>query len=100
MAKSSDFDRARMDRATRGLPTKAAKIRELASAGFPRAQIAAYLGIRYQHVRNVLTQPHAGRAARVAPQRGLGESEPSPAYDLQTVEEHELNVLRFRLDEQ
>jgi AbrB family looped-hinge helix DNA binding protein len=39
---------------TRGLPTKSAKIRALASAGYKRADIARHLGIRYQHVRNVL----------------------------------------------
>ena len=38
------------------LPTKAAKIRALDKAGFARADIARFLDIRYQHVRNVLTQ--------------------------------------------
>lgn len=38
------------------LPTKSAKIRALAKAGYARADIARFLGIRYQHVRNVLTQ--------------------------------------------
>jgi hypothetical protein len=38
------------------LPTKSAKIRALDKAGFARAEIARFLGIRYQHVRNVLTQ--------------------------------------------
>lgn len=37
-----------------GLPTKAAKIRALDAAGYKRADIARFLGIRYQHVRNVL----------------------------------------------
>ena len=37
-----------------GLPTKAAKIRALDAAGYKRAEIARFLGIRYQHVRNVL----------------------------------------------
>jgi AbrB family looped-hinge helix DNA binding protein len=36
------------------LPTKSAKIRALAADGVPRADIARKLGIRYQHVRNVL----------------------------------------------
>jgi antitoxin component of MazEF toxin-antitoxin module len=39
---------------TSGLPTKAAKIRTLDGAGYPRARIADFLGISYQHVRNVL----------------------------------------------
>ncbi|MDE0060771.1 MAG: AbrB/MazE/SpoVT family DNA-binding domain-containing protein [Defluviicoccus sp.] len=48
-----------------GLPTKAAKIRALDAAGYPRADIARFLGIRYQHVRNVLLQgtPKSPRAA-------------------------------------
>ena len=34
--------------------TVADKIRALAAAGVPRADIARFLGKRYQHVRNVL----------------------------------------------
>ena len=41
-------------RAVRELPTTAAKIRALAAKGQSRADIARILGIRYQHVRNVL----------------------------------------------
>ena len=41
-------------RAVRELPTTAAKIRALAAKGQSRADIARLLGIRYQHVRNVL----------------------------------------------
>jgi AbrB family looped-hinge helix DNA binding protein len=36
------------------LPTNAARIRELAREGLPRAEIARRLSIRYQQVRNVL----------------------------------------------
>jgi hypothetical protein len=36
------------------LGTKSAKIRALAQAGYDRKEIADLLGIRYQHVRNVL----------------------------------------------
>ena len=36
------------------LQTTSDKIRALAHAGYDRAQIAKYLDIRYQHVRNVL----------------------------------------------
>jgi DNA-binding CsgD family transcriptional regulator/bifunctional DNA-binding transcriptional regulator/antitoxin component of YhaV-PrlF toxin-antitoxin module len=50
-----------------GLPTKSAKIRALAAEGYSRAEIARYLEIRYQHVRNVLVAPppknDAGKAA-------------------------------------
>ena len=37
--------------------TKSAKIRVLYSKGYSKADIARYLGIRYQHVRNVLLTP-------------------------------------------
>lgn len=36
--------------------TKSAVIRKLASEGHKRADIARAMGIRYQHVRNVLEQ--------------------------------------------
>lgn len=39
-----------------GLTTKADKIRALSAAGFARADIARFLGISYQHVRNTLVQ--------------------------------------------
>lgn len=39
------------------LPTKSAKIRYLASLDMSRGDIARYLDIRYQHVRNVLITP-------------------------------------------
>lgn len=37
--------------------TKSEAIRDLASKGISRGQIAQLLDIRYQHVRNVLTKP-------------------------------------------
>lgn len=37
--------------------TKSAVIRYLDSQGWKRGQIAKFMEIRYQHVRNVLTQP-------------------------------------------
>lgn len=40
-----------------GYNTKSAMIRYLDSEGFKRGDIAKHLGIRYQHVRNVLVQP-------------------------------------------
>jgi AbrB family looped-hinge helix DNA binding protein len=45
-----------MDKVAQSLPTKSAKIRALARAGFKNAVIARYLGIRDQHVSNVLRQ--------------------------------------------
>lgn len=59
-----DPDKTVMDRETAGLKTKAEKIRALDVAGFARADIARYLDIRYQHVRNTLVRgaPSKGRA--------------------------------------
>lgn len=39
------------------LTTKSDKIRYLDHLGLTRGQIAKHLGIRYQHVRNVLITP-------------------------------------------
>ncbi len=47
---------SRMDEIVADLPTKAAKIRALDEAGYSRSEIAGYLGIRYQHVYNVLAR--------------------------------------------
>src|SRR5476649_533140 len=47
--------------------TVADKIRALAGAGVPRADIARFLGKRYQHVRNVLEgDAQSGAASRIA----------------------------------
>lgn len=46
--------RTEMAKTAAGLPTKSAKIRALGRARYKRADIARFLGIRYQHVRNVL----------------------------------------------
>jgi bifunctional DNA-binding transcriptional regulator/antitoxin component of YhaV-PrlF toxin-antitoxin module len=48
-AKAIDFDEV-----TKGLRTKSDKIRALAREGAATADIARYLGIKYQHARNVL----------------------------------------------
>lgn len=50
------LDQARMQELTKGLATKSDKIRALGEAGYSRGDIARFLGIRYQHVRNVLVQ--------------------------------------------
>lgn len=79
----------RMERLTAQLPTKAAKIRVLSAAGYKRQEIANFLNIRYQHVRNVLVQPgprrSSGATETVPPvpevPSGVAESAPSvPAY--------------------
>jgi hypothetical protein len=46
------------------LTTVADKIRALAAEGVPRADIARFLGKRYQHVRNVLEDDADGRQSR------------------------------------
>ena len=46
-----------LEKTLAGCKTVAAKIRALAAAGYPRAEIARLLGKRYQHVRNVLEEP-------------------------------------------
>ena len=47
-------DRPPKDAIVAGLQTKSDKIRQLARAGYSRTEIADFLGIRYQFVRNVL----------------------------------------------
>jgi hypothetical protein len=44
------------DRLTAGLATKSEKMRVLARNGARTADIARYLGVRYQHARNVLKE--------------------------------------------
>lgn len=60
-------ERRKMSEITAGLPTKSAKIRALDDAGYSRSEIANFMGIRYQHVRNVLVAP------RPKSERGLSE---------------------------
>ncbi len=43
------------------LPTKSARIRYLDMKGWTRSDIAIRIGIRYQHVRNVLITPLTGK---------------------------------------
>lgn len=58
LSEPSDCDcsceRRPMTEVTEGIATTADKIRALFHAGYSRAQIGNHLGIRYQHVRNVL----------------------------------------------
>ena len=81
MSDISSLDRQRMDELSAELHTKSSKIRRLAAAGYERADIARYLGIRYQFVYNVLTapQPEAERLPREAAPAPRQSSEPSEA---------------------
>jgi AbrB family looped-hinge helix DNA binding protein len=65
----------RMEELTRGLPTKSAKMRALAKAGFARSEIARFLGTRYQFVRNVLVQDEARQEGGAGKPK---EGEPPP----------------------
>ena len=67
-----------MQRLTQSFATKSAKIRTLASAGYKRQQIADFLGIRYQHVRNVLVQAPSYRTPKDQPGRVAEAEESSP----------------------
>lgn len=48
---------ANQKKAVNKLPTKSAKIRYLTNLKWSRSQIATFLNIRYQHVRNVQITP-------------------------------------------
>ena len=69
-------DRRQMEKLTRGLTSKSEKMRTLAGAGYARADIARFLGTRYQFVRNVLVQDETRRAKQAtstsAPTAQLG----------------------------
>jgi hypothetical protein len=92
----SALQKTEMEKIAAGLPTKSAKIRALAERGYSRADIARFLGIRYQHVRNVLLQPLAGRLRNEAqaPEE-LGAREETARF----VEADEaFRVYRFQID--
>ena len=59
-----------MSEITKGLPTKSEKIRRLGARGYTRQQIADFLGIRYQHVRNVLIDAERKESQHGAPAAG------------------------------
>jgi bifunctional DNA-binding transcriptional regulator/antitoxin component of YhaV-PrlF toxin-antitoxin module len=53
---------------TRGLTNKSEMMRRLHAAGYLRAEIAKFLGVRYQFVRNVVEEAERrNEAARLAP---------------------------------
>jgi hypothetical protein len=59
-------DRARLEAIANAQATVAGKIRALDAAGVPRADIARFLGKRYQHVRNVLEDDAKANTSRDA----------------------------------
>ena len=61
-----------MDQLTRNLASVSDKIRALDRAGFTRADIAKYLGKRYQHVRNVLEHDKAKKVGIAAKSSAIG----------------------------
>ena len=88
MSDISDLDRRHMDELTAELRTKSDKIRRLRRAGYERADIARYLGIRYQFVYNVDTAPTpeaAKRATTVASRESPESLEPAPDWVWTTI---------------
>jgi bifunctional DNA-binding transcriptional regulator/antitoxin component of YhaV-PrlF toxin-antitoxin module len=67
-----------VERLVAGQKTVAGKIRTLAAAGYPRAEIARMLGKRYQHVRNVLEEPKAATINVHQAPPGLAEADTKP----------------------
>jgi hypothetical protein len=79
-----------MEQAVAGLKTKSDKIRTLGNAGYSRQQIADFLGIRYQHVRNVLVD--AERTGRSA-----GVTSTKPATDAASAARQSGSTLKVRI---
>ena len=72
-----------MERAVAGLTTKSDKIRALYREGYSRSEIRRFLGIRYQHVRNVLVrdghlEPQLSRSSRKGGVASGRRPEPPP----------------------
>ena len=68
-----------MENLTKNLTTKSEKIRRLGSAGYARQAIADFLGIRYQHVRNVLVDEERKKRTGFSEGPGPEGARPSPA---------------------
>lgn len=70
MSELSSSSRKAMDQLIAGLCarpddlSKSEKMRQLAEAGYEKADIARYLGVRYQFVYNVLSAPRAANDSR------------------------------------
>lgn len=89
-ANTSTSHRYSMNEVAVGFQTKSDKIRALTKAGYSRSEIADFLGIRYQHVRNVLVNDervasgvaadtqHDTKARDVAANPKAAQAKPSP----------------------
>lgn len=106
---SGYFPAVKIDRITRKhmlgiaepLSTTAGKIRALAAAGYRISAIATFLGIRYQHVYNVLKRPFQAASPARTRTRGLAESETAAPGDWLAGEPDEPPTYgSFALDEQ
>ena len=72
------LERQRMDELTAGSRSKSANMRRLADAGYERADIARYLGVRYQFVYNVLSAPRpTNDRGEASPHETLADAGPS-----------------------
>ena len=69
------LDQRQMRQITEGLRSKSDKMRALAKAGYERADIARFLGTRYQFVRNVLVQDEARHAKQAADAAASGHDD-------------------------
>ena len=78
-----------MKKLTVGLSTKSDKIRALGKAGYARQQIADFLGIRYQHVRNVLVDAEKKETVREL-------AEPQTRWRSEQVDEEESGKIRVQ----
>ncbi|MCW5691512.1 MAG: hypothetical protein KIT48_04035 [Pseudolabrys sp.] len=72
------LDSREMDRLTKGLDSKSDKMRALAKAGYPRSEIAKYLDVRYQFVRNVLVREEEKQAKPAVGEVALASAPDSP----------------------
>ena len=70
------FDHHQMHELTQGLKSKSDKMRVLSKAGYERADIARFLGTRYQFVRNVLTNDEARLSKETAAKQSPNENQP------------------------
>jgi len=72
------LDTNQMARLTKGLSSKSEKMRTLAKAGYSRSDIARFLDVRYQFVRNVLVREEERQAGST----GKGEPEGAVSSEL------------------
>lgn len=69
------FDERQMRQLTDGMNNKSEKMRVLGRAGYERADIARFLGTRYQFVRNVLLKEQEREFKQAADAAVSGESD-------------------------